>query len=175
MKKNFLKILSVLFVLCFINTNVYASNLQEKKEVIEVEILVNLNDEDFAENIVFEDGTRLSDFEYSVKYVPMTLETDSISNYFDFAAWITRDGVISLSIDPNDSVRTSRTEKDKAWKILSSTTEGFGGSPNWQNTKVMGWQYDCHFMFAKNKDYWNLEPHRTASSYIGVVAAACNP
>jgi hypothetical protein len=39
----------------------------------------------------------------------------------------------------------------------------------------MGWQYDCHYSFAPNKDYWNLEPHRTASSYLQVVLAACNP
>lgn len=137
--------------------------------------MFNSTDEDFAENIVFEDGTRLSDYEYSVKYAPVPRGFYPIADYFDYAAWITRDGVVSLSVDPNSSVRGNKSQKDSAWNVLSSTTHGFGSSSNWKNTKVIGWQFDCHYWFANSKDFWNLEPHRTASSYAGVVAAGCNP
>ncbi|MGL4760039.1 MAG: DUF2599 domain-containing protein [Sarcina sp.] len=39
----------------------------------------------------------------------------------------------------------------------------------------MHWQFNCHYSFAKNKDYWNIEPHRTASSYLDVIFSGCNP
>ena len=176
MKKNFLKNLLLVFIACFmiVGVKVHASDLKEKREEIEVEILVNSVGDDFAENIVFEDGTKLSDYEYSVKYLPMT-RSYTIANYFNYAAWITRNGVVSLSVDPKENVRSFTAEKDKAWSVLSSKTRGFGSHSNWDNTKVMGWQFDCHFWFAGSKSYWNLEPHRTAGSYAAVVAAGCNP
>ncbi|WP_106768165.1 DUF2599 domain-containing protein [Paenibacillus faecalis] len=167
------------FILSLGTTVVQASDASFKdsdSSKVEVEIFVNSNGEGFAENIVFDDGTRLSDYDYSVKYVPMLLSSFyPIQEYFDYAAWITRDGVISLSLDPVEKVRKNKSEKDAAWGVLSSPTDGFGSHANWNNTQVMKWQYDCHYWFASNKDYWNLEPHRTASSYIEVVTAACNP
>ena len=136
---------------------------------------VDNNDENFAENIVFDDGTKLSDYDYTLTHAIQPRGFYPIADYFNYAAWITRDGVRSLSLDPNSKVRTNSTYKNDGWRVLSSTTQGFGGSPYWKNTKVMKWQYDCHYSFAANKNYWNLEPHRTASSYAQVVAKACNP
>ena len=179
MKKSLKKVASFALALIFVlTTNVYAGTIlaeETKSEKIMVEVLVDNNDENFAENIVFDDGTRLSDYDYTVKHVIQPRGFYPIADYFDYAAWITRDGVRSLSIDPKTKVRTNSTYKNDGWRVLSSTTHGFGSSPYWKNTQVMKWQYDCHYSFAANKDYWNLEPHRTASSYAQVVLKACNP
>lgn len=150
------------------------TNPKSNSNKIEVEVMINSNGEDFIENIVFDDGTKLSDYDYSIKYVP-TPKSYAISNYFNYAAWIKRDGVISLSVDPKSKVRTNSTERNRGWAALSSPTHGFGSHSYWKNTKVMHWQFDCHYSFATNKKYWNLEPHRTASSYLQVVAKGCNP
>lgn len=148
--------------------------MPNKSQVI-VEILYNVNVEDFAENIIFDDGTKLSEYDYSVKYIPIPKEFSQVEEYFNYAAWITRDGITSLSLDPKSSVRTNCSNKTQAWTILSSETEGFASSPYWENTKVMKWQFDCYYSFVSNKDYWNLEPHRSASSCLQVVIKQCNP
>ena len=210
MGKKIIRALSMLLITCLMGTTAYASTLQEKKDVIEVEILLDSTDGDFAENIVFDDGTRLADYEYNITYVtdhqnpmtyatgladyqnPMTYATGlndyqnpaygimpmsyyPIGDYFNYAAWITRNGEISLSLDPKVSVRTTGAGRDAGWRAISSTTQGFGSHSYWKNTQVMKWQYECHYWFAEDKEYWNLEPHRTASSYAAVVVAKCNP
>lgn len=158
-------------------TITYASSLSDKKNdtnKVKVEIIVNSNGEDFAEDIVFDDGTRLSDYDYSVTYV-QTPKSYAIAQYFNYAAWVTRADGVTLSLDPKDAVRTNKTEKDSAWGVLSSPTQGFGSHSNWKNTQTMNWQFDCHYWFAESKDYWNIEPWRTAGSYVEVVANKCNP
>lgn len=175
MKIKFKNIVALLVSIIVINTMIVQATVIPKNEHITVEILYNANGDDFAENIVLDDGSRLSDYDYSVKYIGTPKTGSEIQEYFDYAAWITRDGVTSLSLDPNSSVRTNSTIRNQAWDVVSSETTGFANSPYWQNTKVMKWQYDCHATFASNKDYWNLEPHRTASNYLQVVLKKCNP
>lgn len=175
MKLKFKNIVFLLVSIIIINGIIVQANVLPNKNQITVEILYNNNGEDFAKNIVFDDGSRLSDYSYTIKYLPTAKSISKIEEYFNYAAWITRDGITSLSLDPNSNVRTNSSVKDQAWGVLSSETEGFANSTYWQNTKVMKWQYDCHYSFAKNKDYWNLEPHRTASSYLEVVFKKCNP
>lgn len=175
MKLKFKNIVFLLVSIIIINGIIVQANVLPNKNQITVEILYNNNGEDFAENIVFDDGSRLSDYSYTIKYLPTPKSISQIEEYFNYAAWITRDGITSLSLDPNSNVRTNSSVKDQAWGVLSSETEGFANSNYWQNTKVMKWQYDCHYTFASNKDYWNLEPHRTASSYLEVVFKKCNP
>ncbi len=94
---------------------------------------------------------------------------------YDYVMWITRDDGITLSLEPKDTVRTSYDEKEDAWDLLCSSDSGYGGQSRWQNEQCMKWQFDCHYSFANTKTYWNIEPWRTASSYIQVVASACNP
>ena len=166
----------MVLIVFLMGTTAHASTLQNEKDVIEVEILVNSIGEDFAENIVFDDGTKLSDYEYTVKYAPMPRGFYPIADYFNYAAWITKEsGEIALSLDPKESVRSTSVARDAAWNVISSTRQGFASSPKWKNTQVMKWQFECHYWFAENKDFWNLEPHRTASSYLTVVAFGCNP
>lgn len=145
----------------------------DEPEVI-VEVAINKHDEEFIAGIEFDDGTKVGDYNYVIRYIP-TPRSYALSRYFDYAAWITRDGVVSLSLDPNDTVRKSSSEKEIAWNCLASVENGFAGSSWWYNETCLKWQYDCHFSFAWFKDYWNLEPSRTASSYAEVVKAKCNP
>lgn len=174
------KILSFVFIVLLLNTTIASAATQEiksttNKQKVEVEIMYNIKGNDFLENVVFEDGTKLSDYDYTIKTVPTPRSFYPIGDYFNYAAWITRDGVISLSVDPKEPVRTTRTQRNMAWSVLASPTHGFGSSSNWKNGETMRWQFECHYWFAENKQYWNLEPSRTASSYADVVANGCNP
>lgn len=175
MELKFKNFVILLVSIIMFNSLIVHANVLSKDDQITVEIVYNANGEDFADNIVFDDGSKLSDYNYSVKYTPGPKDISPIEEYFNYAAWITRDGITSLSLDPKTSVRSNSTVRDQAWGVLSSETEKFVSSQYWQNTKVMKWQYDCHYTFASNKDYWNLEPHRTASSYLEVVLKKCNP
>ena len=172
------KLKNIVFLLASIiilNVVIVQANVFTNKNQITVEVLYNNTGEDFSENIVFDDGSKLSDYSYTIKYLPEPKSTSKVEEYFNYVAWITRDGVTSLSLDPNSNVRTNSSIKNQAWEVLSDETEGVANSMYWQNTKVMKWQYDCHYTFASNKDYWNLEPHRTASNYLEVVFKKCNP
>lgn len=152
---------------------------EEDAEVI-VTVYVNNHDEDYILNIPFDDGTVVGDYDYSIEYIPhYTRDPIYLTYFFDYVGWITRDGVVSLSLDPTSDVRNNTSSRDSAWNILKDPTYGVGGSPKWptatSNVKTFRWQYDCHWSFAKNKDYWNIEPSRTASNYAAVVLASCNP
>lgn len=147
---------------------------------ITVTVYANNYDEEYIESIELDDGTTVGDYEYSVEYITQkTRDPIYITYYFDFAGWITRDGVVSLSLDPADIVRSDSSLWLPAWNILKDPTYGVGRNSNWptDSTQVqtLKWQYDCHCTFANDKDYWNLEPSRTAGSYLAVVLAACNP
>lgn len=149
---------------------------------VSIQVYVNNYDEEYIKNYEFEDGTKVSDYDYKIEYVStnqLTRDPAYLGTYFNVCMWITRDGVISLSLDPTNAVRTNSTEKENAWTILKSPVTGVGGSSNWptdsQKQKTFKWQYDCHFSFAKDKDRWNLEPSRSASNYAAVVLAKCNP
>lgn len=177
MKKRFLE-----FLIVFILVNAFAAPIasatsQDEPEVV-VEVYVNHYDENYIKGITFDDGAKVSDYNYQIIYMPVPC-TYILGDYFDYAGFITRDGEVSLSLDPNDSVRSSWSIADKAWGYLSDKEAGFGANSNWPSTTdgqdCFYWQYKCHFNWANNKDRWNIEPWRTASSYTAVVMAACNP
>lgn len=172
------RILSLILALVFINLTFIPvafaqSNESPSKEVI-VDVYINAFDEEYIKNIAFDDGTIVGDYDYIINYFPMPRYTN-LGDYFNYAGWITRDGIVSLSLDPVSAVRTDATMRDTAWNALSHDYYGFGAHPNWRNGQVMEWQYHCHYWFANDKERWNLEPHRTAGGYLEVVAARCNP
>lgn len=143
-------------------------------DVIIVEVVVGTIEKDELERIEFDDGTTLGDYEYVV--IPLlSRRSYEIQMYLEYGAWITRDGVVSLSIQPKDNVRNNRATMETAWSIISSPVSGFGSSSYWQNGHTMWLQYLCHFEFANSKVFWNLEPHRNTSNYLWVVANGCNP
>lgn len=156
---------------------VFASEYTSKTSDPKLSILVYVNNFDnaYIENWTFDDGTKVSDYSYEIEYLP-TPRSYALGNYFDYAAWVTRSDGITLSLDPKDDVRASSDLKEIAWNCLASTGNGFGTQPDfYNNTQILKWQYDCHYSYANSKDRWNLEPWRTASSYLQVVLNSCNP
>ncbi len=159
----------------FANTSSTLSAENSENDPITIEVVLGDKDNIELENIKFSDGTTALDYDYEI-IQGKTLKSYALASYFDSAAWIDRGGVISLSLAPKDNVRGDRSVKNTAWSYVASPTHGFSSDYRWKNTQVMKWQYDCHFDFARYKESWNLEPDRTADSYIfGVVLNSCNP
>ena len=150
----------------------------ETPEVV-VTVYANAHDEDYIKNIQFDDGTTVGDYNYVIEYATKTRDTSDLITYFDYVGWIDRDGVISLSLDPVDAVRNTYSSMQSAWTALEKPENGVSTDANWPtesaNLQTLRWQYDCHWTFAKTKDYWNLEPSRTANNYLAVIMGECNP
>ena len=148
---------------------------EEGSDVIVVDVYKNTYDEEYIKDITLEDGTRVGDHEYMINYVPTVARASSLPSFY-FAGYITRDGEVSLSLDPIYNVRYNESAKDSAWNNeILNPSYGIVNDSRWRNTQVMKWQYDCHFNHAKDKDTWNIEPHRNANSYAYVVLRGCNP
>lgn len=100
------------------------------------------------------------------------------STYFSSFAWITRDGVKSLSLTPTSYTLNAPDPGEAAVRMIDSWNKLYAvhsSSSNWYNTGGMKDQYECHYNFAKAKTPWNLEPSRPDVSYTATVAALCNP
>lgn len=95
-----------------------------------------------------------------------------MSDYFDSWSKITRDGILSFSLDPNNATRAWRASADEAFVAFK---QNYYGDPDLYNTSGLEDQYVCHFYFGNGKDYWNIEPSRPDVSYTATVAALCNP
>ena len=111
------KLKNIVFLLASIiilNVVIVQANVFTNKNQITVEVLYNNNGED----------SKLSDYSYTIKYLPEPKSTSKVEEYFNYVAWITRDGVTSLSLDPNSNVRTNSSIKNQAWEVLSDETEG---------------------------------------------------
>lgn len=172
-------ILCILGVLLFTisstsSLDAFAQSKLSNEPTVKIEVLSNSYDEDFLKNIQFDDGTKVGDYNYEIVY-SSSLKSDELSKYFNYVAWITRDDIASLSLEPTQLVRDNYNEKNYSWNVLVNPKSGISTDTRWQNTQVMKWQFDCHYGFAGFKQYWNLEPHRTANSYLQVVLNACNP
>lgn len=161
----------------------YASTTTSTAEVsinpsdIVIEVMVNSLGKDALLNIELEDGTTVSD--HNVTFIENPQSRNSpLTQHFHFVAWITRDGVISLSLDPVSAVRrttASNMAAINAWNALAHTRTGMGSHPNWRNEGALRAQFDCHVNYATNKDFWNLEPHRTSTNAIWTAIRGCNP
>lgn len=102
------------------------------------------------------------------------------SDYFDSVSWITRDGVVSLSIHPDTNSPLITTNGNikmaHASHAFDLLKDKWSSSSKWKNTKAMSAQFHCHVLGAgKAKTPWNLEPHRTTTSLPETMANACNP
>lgn len=138
-------------------------------EVVYMEPGINI------ESIELEDGTKIGDYNYTLVKLPQTRYMQ-LSTYFSRVAWITRNGVVSLSLNPKDAVRNEMSQATVAWNYLSSTGNGgMGATQYWKNTASMRAQYFCHFNFVKTKSEWNLEPDLTTTDWWGTISGKCNP
>lgn len=106
------------------------------------------------------------------------ITASTFSTYFTEMKWIERGTIKSLSLTQKpyltkaSDVGVERVKKIDAWdKVLSIHSS----NTKWSNTNGMKNQFDCHYDFAKNKNAWNLEPHRPNVDYLKTVIAGCNP
>jgi len=106
------------------------------------------------------------------------ITASTFSTYFSEMKWINRGGIESLSLAQKPYLTNAsdagveRVKKIDAWEKVASI---HSSNTKWSNTNGMRNQFDCHFDFAKNKDSWNLEPHRPNVDYLSTVIAKCNP
>ena len=183
MKKffSFLVTLFTVFSSIIISTTTLSATTNDSKELIIVEVIVgNPNDAQKIENIVLDDGTSLADHDYVVLNRGMFNSRSSsyaaLGQYFDYAAWINRDGKISLSLKPKSNVKNTLSGLNAAWSKLANVSTGFGGDYRFRhNPSGLNDQYVCHYYFASFKEYWNLEPYAPNVGYWATVFASCNP
>ena len=83
--------------------------------------------------------------------------------YFSSGQWITRNGVISLSLYPINPKTWSTVAVGYAWDAV---TARFSFYSYWQNASVLREQFYCHALFAAWKSPWNLEPSKTSINPI---------
>ncbi|MEH6996273.1 DUF2599 domain-containing protein, partial [Neobacillus drentensis] len=104
----------------------------------------------------------------------------TFSDYFSKVEWITRDGVVSLSIYPKSILTKAYANPNTTLMLASKSFDllkaKYSSDTRWKNTTPMRLQYDCHVLAARGiKTPWNIEPHRTTTSVTKVIQSACNP
>lgn len=95
--------------------------------------------------------------------------------YFSSVSWISRDGVMSLSVVP---LNPYTVDQNNSWTELVRFFEyhpmytSISNPSKFMSTKN---QYICHADFARGfKTPWNLEPSKADKGYWGFVSDACN-
>ncbi|CAF0974871.1 unnamed protein product [Brachionus calyciflorus] len=96
-------------------------------------------------------------------------QSSDFNLYFNSVEWITRDGILSLSIDHKT------VPYDKVPEAFAELERLFSQDPQWKNRDSLYMQFLCHVNFAANKNPWNIEPHRVTTSYLQHILYACNP
>ena len=91
------------------------------------------------------------------------------ADFFNNIEWIERDGETALSINHK---WYSGFDVDNSFRIIE---EAFSSDSRWDNPKSLYAQYHCHVLFAPFKNPWNIEPHRTATSWLSMIMSKCNP
>ena len=110
-----------------------------------------------------------------------TRATIAFSTYFNSTKtkWVNRSDGITLSCYYKpDAIFTSLANATmvNAQKAFEQLKKKFSSSKNWKNTQSMQAQFHCHVTtVGKLKNPWNIEPWRTESNLITVIAAGCNP
>lgn len=105
--------------------------------------------------------------------------TWSHPTYFHSVKWITRNGVVSLSIEPRAYLYTAGSGNlamTRANLAFTALKNKYQNNSLWKNTRSMEAQFHCHVLAAGSyKTPWNLEPHRTETNLTRTIAKACNP
>lgn len=83
--------------------------------------------------------------------------------FFTKGEWITRSGVLSLSLYPINPILWSKVAAGNAWDAVVLM---YSWSPKWGNPSVMKEQFFCHWTLASWKSPWNLEPSKTSINPI---------
>lgn len=99
-------------------------------------------------------------------------------DYFSSFAWITRSGVLSLSLTHTNYIYDAPTQYESEVRLFDSWDKLYSihsTSSNWSNTDGMYDQYFCHVIYAPDKNPWNLEPARQNVGWHSTVLHLCNP
>lgn len=109
----------------------------------------------------------LNTINYGVTYSSFT--------YFTSISWISRDGKLSLSLNPKSPYTI---DKDKSWQEAVRFFQYHPMYREEQNpSKYMSMynQYGCHVDYARGfKTPWNIEPWKEDKGYWGFVLNGCN-
>lgn len=95
------------------------------------------------------------------------------SMFFLSGTWITRSGVVSLSLKPRKGGIGNEGD-ERTWKTVYDKFHNAGQRTRYKNNGVdasMKKQYMCHFKYGMVKTPWNLEPHKKAAD---VSPVKCN-
>lgn len=115
----------------------------------------------------------MENIQYPIVADPML----TFGSCFSSGKWITRNGVVSLSLKPRSSLRRAMLQGSSSMKNYSWQTvyNKFHSSSKWKNTTSMKNQYYCHWYFAMYKSNFNLEPSRKTVSWAKMIKKMCNP
>lgn len=107
----------------------------------------------------------------------VTLTATSYSSYFSSGKWITRDGLISLSLTHKPYLLSGSTN-DRMFKQADSWNKVVAkhrSNSRWRNQNSLYNQYICHYGYVTYKNPWNLEPSRPDVGLVKTIAKRCNP
>lgn len=192
-RKFLLSILLAFTLIVGLHTSINAEEDVDDRNVIlndaEIRELLNLynavyygavdNPDYYESNKNYVTEKDIEEFKRNV-YSPITRAGETYSTFFNSTKWITRSGVVSLSINyktkgmyPSSLPNANAAASQKAWQILLKRHKG---DKQWKNTTSMYNQFLCHAVtIGQYKNPWNIEPHRTETSFTKTVAAGCNP
>lgn len=174
-----LKILLVLSLLC-VNLNITNVKASDCSSYISDETLLEIYNAAFAEQS-YDYYTKYRNTNTNMDQLRVNITFYTYSGYFKKVEWITRNGVISLSITPTNKLYASTynnanvlsAHAAEAWRLLYAR---HSSDTRWRNTASMEAQFHCHVIYAGGaKTPWNIEPSRTESNWAVVIANGCNP
>src|SRR6478752_5483477 len=112
-----------------------------------------------------------------VNNLSVALAATYYSTYFSSGKWITRDGVVSLSLTHKPYLFGGTTnerslKRSDSWNKVKAV---HSGNSKWKNTSGLYDQYACHLgTIGSRKNTYNLEPARPDVSYAETLRYACN-
>lgn len=202
MNKNFRKLITsgiiCLSVMSVSGATIFANNLDMYNEVPGFELNnghVTVSKEkmdsyrnSYIETFGTDDGFDESEIQsHAQELMDMSLASNTstygrqmIKKYFEKIQWITRNGVVSLSIYPTKEFSSGTyghsylfAMAEESWGII---VRNYSNNSKWKNTLSLKQQYKCHVIYARNaKVPWNIEPHRTETNFANVIKKGCNP
>lgn len=196
MKKKILAVIMLISIISYTSVvlaNDNTNNNQETTNIIQSENYTITSDLDYKDpNFNWDEISYIQvvyigendDFiktakEHGVKvdFLPMSLGymAQPRLTHFSSISWITRNNVISLSLNP---IHPFTINKSDGWAEAVRFFQYhpiYTSIPNPSKYNSLLNQFDCHVDFAKGfKTPWNLEPNTPDKGYRGFVGSKCN-
>jgi len=191
MKKIYKIVISIICttLICSSSSLTFAAETNSKYSITDIGVtqeesdyILKLYQDVYTETNIEQDGVSY----HPVASYSMGMAIGGISNLtfndcFKNVSWITRSGVVSLSIMPNSKLLSStgsnanaaKARADNAFALLKKK---YDSSPQWRNTASLYAQFHCHVLGAgKYKTPWNIEPSVTETNIAKLILAKCNP